>query len=125
MGQDRLNHFQISRHFNLREFQCPCCHTVKLHPDLVELLEKIRKKIKKPIIISSGYRCPSHNEAVGGAKHSYHLKGMAADIIALGLSPIELGKVAIETGAPTVLVYQNRGFVHVDIREKGLGLKEA
>ena len=35
---------------------------------------------EQPIIISSGYRCPALNKAVGGAKRSYHLQGRAADI---------------------------------------------
>jgi len=120
--EHRLNTVQISKHFNLKEFECPCCHRVKLSPDLVKLLEKIRKKIGKPIVISSGYRCPFHNEAVGGKPHSYHLLGMAADIVVPHFSPVELGRVAFEAGAPTVIVYPSRGFVHIDIREKGLGL---
>lgn len=33
-----------------------------------------------PIFITSGYRDKEHNEAVGGAKHSYHLSGEAVDI---------------------------------------------
>ena len=34
----RLNDFQISPNFNLREFQCPCCHAVIVHRKLVSLL---------------------------------------------------------------------------------------
>ncbi|AQS60252.1 hypothetical protein B0537_14920 [Desulforamulus ferrireducens] len=35
----------------------------------------------RPVIITSGYRCPAHNRAVGGARLSQHLYGNAADII--------------------------------------------
>jgi len=118
----KLNDFQISKHFNLKEFECPCCNAVMLRPDLVELLEKIRKEIGKPIIVNSGYRCPKHNEEVGGKPHSYHLLGLAADVRIKNFSPVELGRVAHEAGAPTVIVYRYRGFVHIDVREKGLGL---
>ncbi len=31
----RLNDFQLTENFNLKEFECPCCHTVLLHPLLV------------------------------------------------------------------------------------------
>jgi uncharacterized protein YcbK (DUF882 family) len=33
------------------------------------------------IRIVSGYRCRRHNINVGGAEFSYHMKGMAADIV--------------------------------------------
>lgn len=45
-----------------------------------ELLQKIRDKYGKPIYISSGYRCPELNDAVGGVWNSDHLSGNAADI---------------------------------------------
>lgn len=44
------------------------------------ILQPIRDKYGKPIIISSGYRCPKLNKAVGGAATSQHIKGQAADI---------------------------------------------
>ena len=42
-------------------------------------LQPLRSLFDTPIVIFSGYRCASVNKAVGGAKNSYHLKGMAAD----------------------------------------------
>ena len=33
-----------------------------------------------PPHITSGYRCPALNRLVGGAQHSYHLKGRAVDL---------------------------------------------
>jgi uncharacterized protein YcbK (DUF882 family) len=56
-------------------------------------LQIIRDEIGKPITITSGYRSPQHNKAINGAKDSYHVRGMAADITAAGLSPIELRNV--------------------------------
>lgn len=48
---------------------------------LVEnLLDPIREAWGSPIIVSSGYRCPELNKAVGGSKNSQHLYGMAADL---------------------------------------------
>lgn len=44
------------------------------------VLIPVRKRINMPIIISSGYRSPSLNLAVKGAKHSYHMFGRAVDI---------------------------------------------
>lgn len=42
-----------------------------------------------PITISSGYRCPALNKAVGGADKSQHMKGEAVDI---HLPSIETGR---------------------------------
>lgn len=45
-----------------------------------QVLEPLRRRIDKPIVISSGYRCPVLNRAVGGVANSQHLTGQAADI---------------------------------------------
>lgn len=44
------------------------------------VLEELRKIIKLPIIITSGFRCSRLNELVKGGIGSYHLKGAACDI---------------------------------------------
>lgn len=44
------------------------------------LLELIRKRARVPIRISSGFRCPPLNKAVGGSPSSRHLFGLAVDI---------------------------------------------
>ena len=53
-----------------------------LHVLVEQLLDPIREAWGEPIVVSSGYRCKELNELVGGAKHSHHLIGCAADIIA-------------------------------------------
>lgn len=48
---------------------------------LVEnVLDPLREAWGQPIIITSGYRCPALNRAVGGSATSQHVKGEAADI---------------------------------------------
>ena len=44
------------------------------------VLDPLREAWGQPIIITSGYRCPALNRAVGGAAASQHVKGEAADI---------------------------------------------
>ncbi len=44
------------------------------------ILEKVRLKYGKPIVVSSGYRCPQLNTLVGGSDRSQHVTGNAADI---------------------------------------------
>lgn len=47
---------------------------------LVSMLQQLRDKVKKPIMINSGYRQEEYNKKIGGDAHSPHLKGWAADI---------------------------------------------
>ena len=46
----------------------------------IEQLDELRRLYGKPIIITSGYRCPELNKAVGGKPNSQHVKGQAADL---------------------------------------------
>lgn len=45
------------------------------------LLDPLREKWGAPLIVTSGYRCPALNTAVGGVKTSHHKLGMAADLV--------------------------------------------
>lgn len=45
------------------------------------LLNPLREAWGSSIIVSSGYRCPALNKAVGGVSNSSHLTGYAADLI--------------------------------------------
>lgn len=47
---------------------------------LARRLEKVRNIIDMPIFINSGYRSPEVNAFVNGARNSYHIQGLAADI---------------------------------------------
>lgn len=51
------------------------------------VLEPLREAWGKPIVVSSGYRCPALNKAVGGVSNSQHLLGEAADIHSLSGHP--------------------------------------
>lgn len=44
------------------------------------VLDPLREAWGRPLIVSSGYRCPMLNKAVGGSATSHHMLGMAADI---------------------------------------------
>lgn len=46
----------------------------------IEQLDELRRLYGHPIIITSGYRCPTLNKAVGGKANSQHVKGQAADL---------------------------------------------
>lgn len=68
------------------------------------VLEPLRKKYGKPIVVSSGYRSEKLNRIVGGSKTSQHIRGQAADITSLTDSQkgnkelFELAKSMVENG---------------------------
>ena len=74
----------MSEHFQPKEFASkdgrPSPYPLVVQEGLYQLLEEIRDEFGKPIVVNSGYRSPEHNKNIGGAKNSYHVKGMAADI---------------------------------------------
>lgn len=54
-------------------------------------LERVRHILGTPIIISSGYRSPKLNAAVGGSHTSQHMFGLAADFTSPRFgSPLEI-----------------------------------
>ena len=73
---------------------------------LADYLDNIREKVGKPILISSGFRCPVLNKAVGGVSNSQHLKGLAADLICSDMESLE--KVLRETGGFDQLIKEHR-----------------
>lgn len=53
---------------------------VGLKADLVYKLDRARELFGAPMVITSGYRDPDKNLAVGGVKNSSHTRGLAVDI---------------------------------------------
>ena len=69
----------------------------ELLPRLVrtaEMLERVRSTLRCPVIVTSGYRCPGLNAAVGSRSTSDHTQGHAADILAPGFgTPTEVARI--------------------------------
>lgn len=117
---------KYSEHFSDQELSCHCCGTQPdegVSDELLRLLENIRAKVSEnngedtSISISCAYRCPAHNAEVGGVENSYHVQGLAADVIVPdGMSVDGLAEIAEECGADGIGRYYNSDFVHVDVR---------
>ncbi len=109
-----MNNFQLSKNFNLREFQCRCCSQAKVSSRLVERLQQLRDRVGVPVMVTSGYRCPTHNRNVGGAPNSFHPQGLAADVRTGRHTPRELARLGEQLGFNGIGIYSN--FVHLDLR---------
>lgn len=96
---------QITSHFSLDELTFSQTATRygidnEPSPEIIEnlkrvagVLEDIRSLVNMPIIVSSGYRSPALNRAVGGSGRSAHMLGLAADINASRMSPLALARL--------------------------------
>lgn len=110
---------KITNHFKVKEFACKDgSQIIFVDEYLTSILEILRNKIKKPIIVTSGYRTPQWNAKCGGAKYSYHMRGMAADIRVNGMTAKEIADKLdkITPDECGIIVYDN--WVHFDVRNK-------
>lgn len=90
--------------------------TACLKPALVSVLKKIERHYGKRMIVTSGYRSPSYNQRVRGARNSLHMYCAAADIQIEGVSKWELAKFARSMpGRGGVGTYCHTNSVHVDV----------
>jgi zinc D-Ala-D-Ala carboxypeptidase len=63
----------------------------------------------------SAYRSPEHNRAVGGAKASKHLEGIAFDIAMTNHNPEAFEAAARAVGFQGFGFYPRSGFMHIDL----------
>lgn len=88
-----MHDIQLTTHFRLSEFlrsetasargidNTPSLEVVSnLQQLCVNVLEPLRAYFNTPIVVSSGYRSPALNKAVGGSTTSQHMTGEAADL---------------------------------------------
>jgi uncharacterized protein YcbK (DUF882 family) len=108
---------KLSDNFKVSDFRSKDGSDVILvNPELIKLLEKIRKHFGRPVSIVSGYRTPSYNSKLSGAaKNSQHMYGNAADIKIEGVSPKEIYNWLSDWHKGGLGVYPT--FVHVDVRD--------
>ena len=109
----------LTDHFSRKEFACKCnCGADKVASELVSKLEIVRLMYGKPMKVTSGIRCDTHNSspAVGGAKDSAHLDGLAADIAVNGCFERDQLVGFLRTHFKRMGIAKN--FIHVDIADE-------
>lgn len=84
-------------------------------------LQKLRDDLACPIRVNSGFRSLLLNTLLGGDSSSYHMDGLAADIVISSIPPRELCNfiAAMDYGFDTVIVEFDR-WVHVNLARDGV-----
>ena len=77
-------------------------------------LELVRIALGRPIIITSGYRCPALNARVGGAANSVHTRGLAVDFHSSFGTPKQICQRLIDSGVQfDKLIQEHNQWVHI------------
>lgn len=108
----------LSLHFSKAELACHCCGQLRIEGGLIDALELLHALAGREIIVHDGYRCPAHNQQVGGVTNSEHTMGVAADVAIPGLSLQRMYDLALQVPAflkGGIGVYDG-GFLHLDVR---------
>ena len=90
----------------------------ELLPNLRRLargLDRVRRLLGHPLLITSGYRSPALNAAVGGVPTSQHAQGLAADFTCPGFGPpLEVARAIRDSGLPfDQCIYEYAEWVHL------------
>ncbi len=87
--------------------------------NLMGLISQIERRFQKKVVITSGYRSPSHNRSVNGAKASMHMQCKAADLHVPGVNGQEVARFV--RALPTrggVGTYCHTAAIHIDVGAK-------
>lgn len=101
--------------FTPREMACSHSGLALMDQQFMLLLQRIRERFGRPMVVTSGYRDPTqHPTEKRKDRPGSHAAGMAADILVdNALDRFVLTKIAIEEGAIGIGI--GPGFVHVDL----------
>ena len=97
------------------------------------VLDPARERWGRPIHVTSGFRCPELNKAVGGVPTSQHQKGEAADIVAGSRREnAELGRLIVKSGCFDQVIFENSNkectecdWIHVSWKRVGENRRQA
>jgi hypothetical protein len=101
--------------FSPAEIACRGTGKLLVSEAALDKLQALRDRLGKPLILRSGYRSPEHNRAIGGAKASKHMEGLAFDIAMANHDPEAFEAAARAIGFRGFGFYPRSGFMHVDL----------
>lgn len=101
--------------FTEEEFRCKHTGRADMNPEFMKRLQQVRGMLGKPMVITSGYRDPSHPIEAKKKKPGEHTTGRAADIAIQGPDALRLIHLAVMCGFTRVGVHQKgrSRFIHL------------
>lgn len=99
--------------------------SIRISRALMDRLQALRTRIGAPIIVNSAYRVPVHNRKIGGAKGSFHTRGLAVDCSMANHDP-EAFEAAARACAFTGFGFyppKKGNFIHLDLGPRGHGAR--
>ena len=102
--------------FSESEFKCKHCGKVEMAPVFMQKLQQLRTAYGKPMVISSGYRCPDHPTEARKSTPGVHSMGIACDVAVQGNDAYNLLSLAFAYGFTGIGVNQKGTgrFIHLD-----------
>ncbi|WP_281825703.1 D-Ala-D-Ala carboxypeptidase family metallohydrolase [Jannaschia rubra] len=85
---------------DLAEIACRGTGKLLVNEPGFDELQALRDRIGRPLIVSSAYRSPEHDRAVGDATRSKHFDGAAFDIAVVNHDLVEFEAAARKVGFP-------------------------
>lgn len=122
-GPDVVTRWHWEPFFRPDEFRCRCaCNSIAIETEFMDRLWDLRVAFDRPMVVSSGYRCPSRNQLVSSTgPGGPHTTGSAADIAIFGPDAFDLTRLAFLHGFTGIGIAQRGAtrFVHLDTLPPG------
>ena len=100
---------QLTKNFSREELACRHCGKMEIPLASIERLQRVRDRVGHYLKISSGYRCPEHNNAVSKTGRTGPHTKAAFDVLCYGDEAYHVIQAA-----------QTEGFTGIGVNQKGL-----
>lgn len=109
---------------NFTEVDVRCKHTglCYMDPAFMRILQQVRTQYGRPMVITSGYRHPTHPVEARKATPGEHTLDRAVDVAVRGAEAVQLLQVALALGITRIGVQQKGAsrFLHLGLGGPGL-----
>ena len=105
------------KYFKREDFACKHCGENNTEDEFISSLDALRGRVGFPLIVTSGYRCPTHNAAVSSTgPNGPHTTGRAVDLAVSHDKAYWVLKEALSMGFTGIGVrgHGDSRFVHLD-----------
>lgn len=107
----------VPKYFTEKEFQAVGCSIRDMHPELLRMLDRARRKAGVPFIITSALRTVENELSKGRSGDSAHVRGRAVDIAcSSSWHRWRIVSAAIEVGFHRIGIAGT--YVHLDVDDE-------